>query len=79
MMLRPGSRAARWPNRHSLQFDRLLLALYLVTGWTILGMGGAFADNLSKVALFLLLCGGLDYSCGAYVHVQGRMRFLNVT
>jgi hemolysin III len=61
------------------QFDRMLLALYLVTGWTIFGMSRAFADNLSNIALFLLFGGGLAYSCGAYVQAQARMRFHNVT
>ena len=61
------------------QFDRLLLALYLVTGWTIFGMSRAFADNLSNLALFLLFGGGLAYSCGAYVQAQGRIPFHNAT
>jgi hemolysin III len=60
------------------RFERLLLALYLVTGWTIFGMSRAFADNLSNVALFLLFGGGLAYSCGAYVQAQGRLPFHNV-
>lgn len=59
------------------QFDRFLLAVCLVTGWTMVSMSGAFANNLSNVALFLLFGGGLAYSCGAYVQVQGRMRFHN--
>jgi hemolysin III len=60
------------------RFERLLLALYLVTGWTIFGMSRAYADNLSDVALFLLLGGGLAYSCGAYVQARGRVPFHNV-
>ncbi|HTI79601.1 MAG TPA: hemolysin III family protein [Acetobacteraceae bacterium] len=61
------------------QFDRLLLALYLVTGWAIFAISRAFADNLSNVALFLLFGGGLAYSYGAYVQAQARMRFHNAT
>ncbi len=60
------------------RFERLLLALYLVMGWTVFGMSKAYADNLSNVALFLLLGGGLSYSCGAYVQAQGRLPFHNV-
>ena len=60
------------------RFDRLLLALYLATGWTIFGMSRAYADNLSNVALFLLFGGGLAYSCGAYVQAQVRLPFHNV-
>jgi hemolysin III len=59
------------------RFERLLLALYLVTGWTIFGVSRAYADNLSSVALFLLFGGGLAYSCGAYVQAQGRLPFHN--
>src|SRR6185437_7552349 len=36
------------------RFERLSLALYLVTGWTMFGMGWAYADTLSNVALPLL-------------------------
>jgi hemolysin III len=58
-------------------FERLLLALYLVTGWTVFGMSRAYADDLSDVALFLLVGGGLASSCGAYVQAQGRVPFHN--
>jgi hemolysin III len=60
------------------RFERLLLALYLVTGWTIFGMSRAYADNLSNVALVLLFGGGLAYSFGAYVQAQGHLPFHNV-
>jgi hemolysin III len=60
------------------RFERLLLALYLVTGWAVFGMSKAYADDLSDVALFLLFGGGLAYSCGAYVQAQGRIPFHNV-
>jgi hemolysin III len=60
------------------RFERLLLALYLVTGWAIFGVSRAYADNLSNVALFLLLGGGLAYSCGAYVQALSRRPFNNV-
>src|SRR6185503_10405466 len=35
------------------RFERLMLALYLVTGWAVFGMGTAYADNLSSIAQFL--------------------------
>jgi hemolysin III len=60
------------------QFERPLLALYLVTGWTIFGMSRAYADNLSDVALLLLFGGGVAYSFGAYVQAQGRLPLHNV-
>jgi hemolysin III len=60
------------------QFERLLLALYLVAGWTIFGMSRAYADNLSDVALLLLFGGGVAYSFGAYLQAQGRLPLHNV-
>ena len=46
-----------------------MLALYLVTGWTIIGMSKAYAGNPSRVALVLMLGGGLICSCGASARV----------
>ena len=60
------------------RFERLLLTLYLLTGWMIFGMSRAYADNLSDVALFLLLGGGIAYSCGAYLQARGHLPFHNV-
>ena len=60
------------------RFERLLLALYLATGWTMLGMVRAYADNLSNAVPVLLFGGGVAYSCGAYVQAQGRLPFHNV-
>src|SRR5690242_10243472 len=60
------------------RFERLLLALYLVMGWTMFAMGEAYADDLSKRALMLLFGGGLAYSCGAFVHARGGLPFHNV-
>jgi hemolysin III len=59
------------------RFERLSLALYLVTGWTMFGMGWAYADNLSNVVLPLLFGGGIAYSFGAFVHARGRLPFHN--
>jgi hemolysin III len=60
------------------RLERLMLALYLVTGWAIFGISNVYAGNLSGIAQFLLLGGGLAYSCGAYVQAQGRIPFHNV-
>jgi len=60
------------------RFEKLLFALYLVTGWTMFGMGRAYADNLPNIALLLLLGGGIAYSCGAFVHARSRLPFHNV-
>src|SRR5690242_16469849 len=60
------------------QFEQLLLALYLVMGWTMFGMGWAYADNLPTTASLLLFGGGIAYTCGALVHARGRLPFHNV-
>lgn len=60
------------------RFERTLLALYLVMGWTMFGMGKAYADNLPHITLLLLFVGGVAYSCGALVHARSRLPFHNV-
>ena len=60
------------------RFEPLLLGLYLIMGWAMFGMSRAYADNISGVVLFLLLGGGVAYSCGALVHAQDRLPFHNV-
>ena len=46
-------------------------------GWVMFGMGRAGAD-FSDIVLFLLLGGGVAYSCGALLHAQDRLPFHNV-
>ena len=60
------------------RFERLLLALYLVMGWTMFGVGTAYADNLANMALWLLFGGGIAYSCGTWIHARSRLPFHNV-
>lgn len=60
------------------RFERLLLALYLVMGWVMFGMGVAYADNLPNMVLLLLFGGGVAYSCGTLVHAQAHLPFHNV-
>jgi hemolysin III len=60
------------------RFERLLLALYLGTGWAMFCMSRAYADNFSNNVLSLLFVGGIAYSCGAFVHAQARLPFHNV-
>jgi hemolysin III len=59
------------------RFERLLLAMYLVMGWVMFGMGRAYADNLPNTALLLLFGGGIAYSAGALVYARGRLPFHN--
>jgi len=60
------------------RFERLLLAMYLVMGWMMLGMGRAYAQDLGNIALLLLFGGRIAYTCGALVHARGRLPFHNV-
>ena len=48
----------RFPRR----FERLLLMLYLIMGWMVLGMGRNFLAHLSAPVTLLLLVGGAAYS-----------------
>jgi hemolysin III len=59
------------------RFERLLLALYLVMGWMVLGMGPNFLRHLSTPVLLLLLAGGAAYSVGAIIHSRCGFRFHN--
>ena len=58
------------------RFERLLLALYLVMGWTMFGVGTAYADNLANMALLLLFSGGIAFSCGTLVLREVICRFI---
>lgn len=60
------------------RFERLLLALYLVMGWTMFGVGTAYAGNLANMALLLLFSGGIAYSFGTWIHARSRLPFHNV-
>jgi hemolysin III len=60
------------------RFERPLFALYLIMGWIMFGFGLAYADNFSNLVAFLLLGGGVAYSCGAIIHTQSRLPFHNV-
>jgi hemolysin III len=59
------------------RLERPLLALYLIMGWMVLGMGPHFLRHLSTFVLLLLFAGGTAYSVGAIVHSRCRFRFHN--
>jgi hemolysin III len=60
------------------RFERPLLALYLVMGWMVLGMGPNIVLRLSTPVLVLLFAGGAAYSVGAIIHSRWHFRFHNV-
>jgi hypothetical protein len=49
--------------------------LYLIMGWGMLGLGYAYAHNLSDTVMLLLLAGEAAYSCGAFVHTREQLPF----
>ena len=55
----------------------LFLALYLGTGWMILGFVRPLAGSLPSGAFICLALGGIVYSLGAVVHRLSRLRFHN--
>jgi hemolysin III len=59
------------------RFERSLLALYLVMGWLVVGLGPDFLHHLSTPVLLLLFGGGTAYSLGAIIHSRCRFRFHN--
>ena len=59
------------------RFERPLLALYVIMGWMVLGMGPHFLRHLSTPVLLLLFAGGTAYSVGAIIHSRCRFRFHN--
>jgi hemolysin III len=59
------------------RFERPLLALYLVMGWMVLGMGPNIILRLSTPVLLLLFAGGAAYSVGAIIHSRCCFRFHN--
>jgi hemolysin III len=59
------------------RFERPLLALYVIMGWMVLGMGPHFLRHLSTPVLLLLFAGGIAYSVGAIIHSRCRFHFHN--
>ena len=60
------------------RFDRLSVGLYLAMGWSGIIAYDAGLSALPKVALWLILAGGLLYSFGIVFHAWQRLRFQNV-
>lgn len=60
------------------RFDRLAIALYLALGWSGIAAYRDLEGALSSSALWLILAGGIVYSCGVIFHVFERLPFHNV-
>ena len=59
------------------RFERAVMALYLLSGWLVLGLLPTFIDHLPAAALTLLLVGGVVLSAGAYIHSRHDMPYHN--
>jgi hemolysin III len=59
------------------RFDRLSVGLYLAMGWSGIIAYDAGLSSLPKLALWLILAGGLLYSFGVIFHAWRRLRFQN--
>ena len=54
---------------------RLSLAIYLALGWLVVVAAKPLIDNVTWVALLLLLAGGVVYSTGVIFYVNKRLKF----
>jgi hemolysin III len=54
---------------------KLWVALYLALGWLVLVGLKPMIDNLSWIALVLLVIGGLVYSTGVVFYVRKKLKF----
>jgi hemolysin III len=60
------------------RLERLLLGVYLVMGWSIVGMFGTLLTVLPTSVTLLLLLGGIVYSVGSMIQLLQRLPFHNV-
>ena len=60
------------------RLERLLLGVYLVMGWSIVGIFGTLLAVLPTSVILLLLLGGMVYSAGSVIHLLQRLPFHNV-
>ena len=59
------------------KFGRLAIALYLAIGWSGILVFHSLAQSLPSTTLWLLVAGGLTYSCGIVFHLWERLKFQN--
>ncbi len=60
------------------RFGRLAILLYLTIGWSGVVVFHELAAALPPTALWLLLAGGVTYSCGIIFHLWEKLKFYNV-
>lgn len=57
------------------RFGRLAILLYLLIGWSGVVVFRELAEALPVTALWLLLAGGVTYSCGIIFHLWEKLKF----
>lgn len=57
------------------RLDRLALVFYLAMGWSGVAIVGPLVATLPAATLWLLLAGGIVYSCGVIFYAWQRLRF----
>jgi hemolysin III len=59
------------------RFDRAAVVFYLAIGWSGVAIARTLAQTLPPSTLWLILAGGIVYSCGVVFFVWQRLRFQN--
>ncbi len=59
------------------RFDRLAIVFYLAMGWSGVVVIRPLLDTLPPVTLWLILAGGIVYSCGVVFFIWRGLRFQN--
>ncbi|MHA6692836.1 PAQR family membrane homeostasis protein TrhA [Devosia sp. A449] len=59
------------------RFGRLAIVLYLAIGWSGILVFQSLAQTLPATTMWLLLAGGVTYSCGIVFHLWERLKFQN--
>jgi hemolysin III len=59
------------------RFGRLAILLYLGIGWSGVFVYQSLAQTLPATTMWLLLAGGITYSCGIIFHLWEKLKFQN--
>ena len=57
------------------RFDRLAVVVYLAIGWSGVAVSGAMAETLAETTIWLIVAGGIAYSCGVVFYLWQQLRF----
>jgi hemolysin III len=57
------------------RFDRLAVIFYLAIGWSGVAIAGTLLETLPTATLWLMVAGGIVYSCGVIFFIWRSLRF----